>query len=144
EQLVAERLVLAGQRQDAESAGGTRSADELLHRGEIGRHRTRAGGRRRRRARQVLHQPNEFQLGEELPRFRLVDRLALEVLELHRQRQVVVEGDQLAAAADLFDAGEEIFAQFWLFYTCCIFEDFVERAVLFEEARRGLLADAGH
>jgi hypothetical protein len=77
-----------------------------------------------------VHQPDELQLGEELAGARLVDRLALEVLELHRQRQVVVERDQLAAEPDGVEAGHEVLAQLRLLHLGRMGQHAVQRAVL--------------
>ena len=144
EQLVAQRLVLAGQGENGKSPRRARLLDQLLDGREIRSENSRAAGRRRRRLGQVVDEPHELQLGEELAGARLVDRPHDEIFELDRQRQVLVERDQLPAQPHLVDRGEQVLAQLGLLHRRRVLQHALERAELLEQRSRGLLADPGH
>ena len=144
EDLVAQRLVIAGEGEDGEAPRRAGLVDQALDVLERSRHRARTRGRSRRRPGEVVHQSHELQLGEELSRARLVDRLALQVLELHWKRQLLVERDELAPSPDGVEAGEQVFPQLRLLHRAGVGEDVLEGAVLFEQAGGGLFADPGY
>ena len=143
EQLVAQRLVLAGQGEEREAVRGARFVDQALDVLERRGRRSRPGRRSGRRARQIVHQAHELQLGEQLARPRLVHRLALQVLELHRQRKLPVERNQLPAPPHALHAGEQVLAQLRFLHARGVRKDILQGAVLLEQTGGRLFPDPG-